>query len=627
MLLIKMANLSFSIVSQTEPGLFRIDTKSGQIALSRSRSLDFETQNLYDVLVEARDDDKTASLFAQSWIQIKVTDINEAPSIESPVFRSVAENSPVGTPVGQRLIPVDPEGVQVTFTFDIISTQARPLFEISSAGQILVSANAQLDYEGSSLYNLSVRITDADGLSTETVVLINIVDVNEPPTFTFELLRLPENSLRGTVFGRLVGNDPENQTITFTYVSNFANDSHSTAFRIISTTPSCAQLEIRDALVDFEMQTLFEITINGTDSDANPLSSLQTITVSISDVNEPPFLIGNDVIYFEIPENAPAESHVGTQLSTYFRDPDAGDALSFELMSSVPSFGYFTLGSSSGELTVLNSTMLDYESTSSVELRVRAIDSASNSVIVNVIVVFTNVNEPPYFNQQMIDLHIPESTAIDNTIFRVSAVDPDGNSSRIQYYIAASTHSGLLVLSTDGNLSVSQTVTGGSVFKISVLAIDEAGFGLKSTSNQIIHVLVSRVNLPPSVGDFAFEVFENNGGGLTIGTVYAVDSNTNSVLTFSVVPETSRLTFQATSRTTASVLLWSPPLDYETESQLSFSLCATDDGENNDYVTRMTGCGTLTIRVLDQNEAPKLQASSCMSHSQIESSAFNEAWQ
>lgn len=617
-------NFAFTIVAQDAAGLFRIDGASGQITLSPTGTLDFETQQSYNVLVEVRDDGTPVPLSAQAWVQIAVTEVNEAPVIQSPLQRSVAENSAASTLVGDPLPAVDPEGVYTSFAFEIASIQTTHLFEITGAGQIVVAANAQLDYEVTSSYNLTVRVTDDDGLSSEALVRISVLDVNEPPVFNFEPLALPENSPRGTVFGRLTGFDPENDTISYSYVSNFANDSDSTAFRVVSTSRSCAQIEICNAMVDFELQARFDITINVSDSATNSASTLQTFTVPVSDVNEPPILLGSDVIYLAIPENAPMGSLVGAALNSLFRDQDSGDTLNFAVLSSVPSLGYFKVDNSSGQLSVLNSSLLDFEKLQSVELRVRVKDSASNSVSVDVVVQIENVNEPPYFDEDTVQLYIPESTAVSTIVKKVSAIDPDGNTSTIQYQIVSSSEDGRFSLSSSGDLRLTTAVVGGSAYNVTVQAVDEAGAGLTSTTNQMVQLFVSRVNSPPTVGSFVFSVPENNAAGVVVGQVYGIDSNPISVLSFSVVPDTGRLSFRAVSRNASTVYLWSPQLDYETEPQLIFSLCATDDGASNDYVAQMTGCGTLTINVVDVNEAPKLQPATCGTRTLAESTPFPE---
>lgn len=622
---LSVGSFAFAIVAQNATGLFQINRSNGQILLSPTGSLDFETQQSYSVLVEVRDDGSSVPLSAQAWVQIEVTDVNEGPVIQSPVHRSVMENSAASTAVGVPLTAIDPEAAAyMSFTFEIVSTQVSYMFEISSAGQIVVAANAQLDYEVINSYNLTVRVTDDDGLSSEALVWISVLDVNEPPTFNFELLVLPENSPRGTVFGRLTGSDPENDTISYSYVSNLANDSDSTAFRIMATSCSCAQIEICSAVADFELQARFEVTINASDSASNSASTLQTFTVAVSDVNESPVLLGSDVIYLSIPENAPTGSLVGTSLNSSFRDQDAGDTLSFAVLSSVPSLGYFTVDNSNGQVSVLNSSMLDFEKLQRVELRVRVKDSAANSVTVDVIVQIEDVNEPPYFDQDTVQLYIPEPTAVGTTVKKLSAIDPDGKISSIQYQIVSASEDGRFSLSDNGDLRLVKAVVGGSVYTVMVQAVDEFGAGLTSTTNQIIQLSVSKVNAPPTVGNFVFNVPENNVAGMLVGQISGVDSNPSSVLSFSVVPDTGRLSFRAASRNASNVYVWSPQLDFETEPQLSFSLCATDDGANSDFVARMTGCGTLTINVVDVNEAPKLQRSTCGARTLSEPTPFPE---
>jgi len=88
---------------------------------------------------------------------------------------------------------------------------------------------------------------------------------------------------------------------------------------------------------------------NGTPS----LSSQATVTVNLTNVNEAP-VIANQT--FSIAENSANGTAVATVVAS---DPDAGQTLTYSILSGNTS-GAFALNTSTGALTVANSTVLKF---------------------------------------------------------------------------------------------------------------------------------------------------------------------------------------------------------------------------------------------------------------------------
>jgi len=106
-------------------------------------------------------------------------DGNHAPTGIEPCHLSVDENSAGGTVVGQ-LTTIDADASD-SHVYEIVG--GNPLFEIDG-DVIRVREGAQLDFETTDNYDLTVRSTDAHGLSVTDTVHINIGDVNEAPVAT-----------------------------------------------------------------------------------------------------------------------------------------------------------------------------------------------------------------------------------------------------------------------------------------------------------------------------------------------------------------------------------------------------------------------------------------------------------
>jgi autotransporter-associated beta strand protein len=125
---------------------------------------------------------------------LAVTNANESPTDLVLTPASVAENAPIGSPVGV-LSPTDPDAGE-TFTYALVSgtgSADNAWFEL--AGNAL-RTRAVFDYETRNSYSIRVRVTDASGLSFEKAFTIAVTNVNEPPTAV--ALSIPDSTPTAT---------------------------------------------------------------------------------------------------------------------------------------------------------------------------------------------------------------------------------------------------------------------------------------------------------------------------------------------------------------------------------------------------------------------------------------------
>jgi hypothetical protein len=95
--------------------------------------------------------------------------------VVSPAVFSIPENSPNGTVVG-TVVATDPE----LLTFAITDGDANGAFAINSAtGEITVASSAELDYELTTSYSLTVTATDTEPLDGSNTITINVTNVND----------------------------------------------------------------------------------------------------------------------------------------------------------------------------------------------------------------------------------------------------------------------------------------------------------------------------------------------------------------------------------------------------------------------------------------------------------------
>ncbi len=177
-----------------------------------------------------------------------------------------------------QLVAIDPDSGQ-TLNFEILTGNIGGVFEIDPVtGVITVLDPTTLDFEGTSIYNLTVQVTD-DGLpalSASATITIDVYGLNDAPSISSATFTLDENSLPSTIVGTVAASDPDaGQILTFAII---AGDPAGT-FSIHALT---GEITVNDATaLDYETSPTFDLTVQVTDDGAPILSSSATITINL----------------------------------------------------------------------------------------------------------------------------------------------------------------------------------------------------------------------------------------------------------------------------------------------------------------------------------------------------------
>ena len=199
-----------------------------------------------------------------------VTNVNEPPTSQSLTNDTVPENLLAPDGLIGVLSTVDPDAGD-TATFTIVND---PDGKFTIVGNELQLA-ASLDFEAMTSHDVTVRVTDSDGLTFDVPFTITVTDVNEPPTSqSLTNDTAPENLIAPDgVIGVLSADDPDaGDTVTFTIV----NDPDK-KFQIGGAAGDELQLA---APLDFEAMTSHNVTLRATDSDGLTFDMPFTITVT-----------------------------------------------------------------------------------------------------------------------------------------------------------------------------------------------------------------------------------------------------------------------------------------------------------------------------------------------------------
>ena len=209
---------------------------------------------------------------------------------------------------------------------------------------------------------------------------------------------------------------------------------------------------------------VYEVIVTASD---RTNSATQTITVTVTDVNEPPVIAPQT---FSIAENTAAGTTVGTVVAT---DEDAGDNLIFSITSGNLSDA-FAINENTGVITVAGT--IDHETTPTYTLTVQVSDSdlsANATVTVNV----TNVND----NDPMITSPATASVVENTTaVLTVTATDADAGTT-LTYSISGGTDRALFSINrTSGGLAFAVapdfeapgSADNNNVYEVEVMASD-----------------------------------------------------------------------------------------------------------------------------------------------------------
>ncbi|MGK7917784.1 MAG: cadherin domain-containing protein, partial [Prochloraceae cyanobacterium] len=199
---------------------------------------------------------------------------NEGPTAISLSQTSVDENS-AGAVVG-TLYTRDPDG-EDSFSYTLSDSSGQ--FEING-NTLKLKEGVALDFETRSHYSLTVTSRDIGGLTTSETFTITVNNLNEAPTaISLSQTNVDENKA-GAVVGTLSTIDPDEED-SFSYT---LNDS-SGQFEISGNT-----LKLKEGVaLDFETRSHYSLTV--TSSDAGGLTTSETFTITVNNLNEAPTAI------------------------------------------------------------------------------------------------------------------------------------------------------------------------------------------------------------------------------------------------------------------------------------------------------------------------------------------------
>ncbi|KAM9348127.1 protocadherin-16 [Symphorus nematophorus] len=434
--------VTYSIQSSGMSGLFKIDPMTGSITTAAIMDREIFTQTK---LVVTATDRGSPRLAGSATLTVIIVDQNDnSPTIPLPQEVRIPEDMLIGTEI--TLVTGNDVDSSPALSYSLhLDRTALGKFGIHrySGG---VSLTAPLDFEEKTWYTLTVRATDSQH-QTEANITILVEDINDnAPAFTHDLYQvtLAEHT------------PPGSAVVTVTATDRDSGENGKITYRVMSSTQEGFYINPNNGTLFINHRAEFDperpavsIVIEARDGGSPSLSSLTTVQVQISDVNDnaPVFhqseyratvsedtIPGSTVLTFEAFDSDLSRENCGFD----FAIANGNEGNAFQIESSVRFLegrGFQTVG------TLLLAEGLDFETKPLYNLTVvvsdRGVPQRSSSVAAVITIGDVNDN-PPVFSRAEYTVSLSEGAAAGTEIIRLTATDPDSTpNAEVQYTISS----------------------------------------------------------------------------------------------------------------------------------------------------------------------------------------------
>ncbi|XP_061840113.1 protocadherin-23 [Nerophis lumbriciformis] len=570
----------YSIAEGDGSVFFGIDGESGDVYVNRP--LDYESAVQFTLTVLAEDQGGTGNVTVQ--VLVMVEDVNDhAPCfLDKLATFALREDAAIGS-LAFAFHATDVDGtyansaLRYSVTYD--PGLGRPAsgfpFQMNPrTGSLTVVA--PLDRETSPAFAFTVTAADQDGRQAFVAAQVFLLDVNDrrPAFVSAEAVQVMEDAAVGSLVHRFVamdGDEGENGVVSYVIL---AGDRQS-----IFSLEEDTGLLLLSAPLDFETDRSHRLTVGAVDGGRPPLSSTQTLTVDVVDVNDRAPVFSRDVYAAAVSENMePGQAVV--RVSADDHDSEENAVVWYSL-SPGPGYEFFSINPSSGLIST--ASFLDREKQQQFTLRVQARDSGSrplSSVATVLCSVLDDNDNPPDFAQSSFQIGVPENLP-PGVLHTAQAYDPDrGENGTVHYSIQGEDYRGVFTI--DSHTGVVRTMQvldreNKQNYTLTIQARDCGPTPLSSTA-QLQLVLLDQNDNTPTFTRKSYQASLSEGlpAGVEVLSVTALDPDegSNGAVAYSLTEDSSRGAFSVDAYT--GEIRTTRTLDRESEARFSLRVMATD---------------------------------------------------
>ena len=547
------------------------------------RPADSGRDNEYNFSVRASD----GRYYGYLEVTVTVTDVNEPPAVTGTDTFTYREN---GTAAVHTYRATDPERREITWS---VSGPDGDDFAISEAGVLSFASPPNharpADSGSDNVYEVTVMARDDASNPASLSVTVTVTNVNEGPKISGrQSLSFAENQATGRVLATYSATDPEDPSAAITRWRTSGADGGDFVINALG------ELRFRytpdyERPADSGRDNEYNFSVRA--SDGRYYGYLE-VTVTVTDVNEPPAVTGTDTFTYR--ENGTAAVH--TYRAT---DPERREITWSVSGPDGDDFAISEAGVLSFASPPNHERPADSGSDNVYEVTVMARDDASNPASLSVTVTVTNVNEGPEISGRPI-FTIAENHGLSNASY--TGVDPEGGT--VTRWTVGGRDGG------DFNITQGGTVyfrnlpdyerpadsNRDNVYEVVVRAYDGRVYGSFDVT-----VTVTDVNEPPEIGSRSRDSFTQRENRTSRLYTYSATDPERSTVTWSVTGTDGRL-FTIDERGQFSFDESSPP-DFD---------AAADVGGDNIYNVTIqardpefnTASLAVTVTVTEVNEGP-----------------------
>ncbi|XP_043076630.1 protocadherin alpha-7-like [Puntigrus tetrazona] len=359
--------------------------------LKLQRALDRERRGDHHLALTALDGGNPPKSGVMN-ITITVLDIND----NRPVFTkdaytvTITENLPLGSLILQVNATDADLGLNGDVRYSFVSNLKKKVYDTfkidSDTGEIRVIGD--VDFEDTEIYRADVTASDSSEspMTTNCRVIIKVTDINDnkPEIEVTSLSNLvAEDSKPGTVISLISVSDRDSGANGKIVCSL----SEGSLFELKPSFQENMYSLVTQKALDRELVTHFDILLTVTDLGQPPLSSVKTLSIEVSDVNDnKPEFPQNPLELFLFENNPPGASVFS--VSAHDKDTNDNAVVSYHIIRGDGAKGdlssFLNVNSETGAIHALKS--FDFETMKTGQFQVLATDSGAPSLSSNVTV-------------------------------------------------------------------------------------------------------------------------------------------------------------------------------------------------------------------------------------------------